>query len=57
MATFGEIHVAAHSVNRIISLYYMYMYVYVKYFGFEDRALVLIAPVPSHCLPFYSTWF
>ena len=57
MATFGEIHVGAHSVNRIISLYYMYMYVYVKYFGFEDRALVLIAPVPSHCLPFYSHWF
>ena len=47
---FGER--AAHSVNRMFTLICLFVSLVVSDFGFEGRALVLIASVPGHCLPF-----
>ena len=44
---------AANSVNRVFSLLCIFVALVVSHFGFEGRTLVLIASVPSHCLPFY----
>ena len=49
MATFWEI--AAHSVNRMFSLYYV-LFLVVSHFGFESGIVFLIAPDPGHCLLF-----
>ena len=49
MAIFWER--AAHSLNRLFSLYYIYVGYFL--FSFEDKTLVLIAPVPGHCVRFY----
>ena len=51
MATFWER--AAHSVNRVFSLYFAYCFcLVISHFGFEGGTLVLIASVPGHCLSF-----
>ena len=43
---------AALSVNRMFSFYIMLFAIWViPDFGFEGKCLVLIAPVPGHCLP------
>ena len=46
MATFWEI--AAHSVYRMFFI----VILVTSHFGFEGGTLVLIAPVPGHCLSF-----
>ena len=53
MATFLER--AAHSVNHILPFYFDIVILVISHFGFEGGTLVLIAPVPGHCLsfPFY----
>ena len=48
MANFWER--AAHLVNRMFSLYHVCF----SHFGFEGGTVVLIAPVPGHCLPITS---
>ena len=50
MATFWER--ADLSVYHIFSLYFDSIILVISYFGFKGGALVLIAPVPGHCLPF-----
>ena len=51
MTTFWEI--AAQSVNHMSHLYYVYLQFFVASdFGSEGGTLVLIVPVPGHCLPF-----
>ena len=53
MATFWEI--AAHSVNNLFSLYFVYFkYLFISRFGFMSGICLLIAPVPVHC---FSTTF
>ena len=50
MATFLER--AAHSVNRMFSLYLICLFVslVISNFGIKGNILVLIAPVTGHCL-------
>ena len=50
MATFWER--AAHSVYRMLSLYFDIVILVIFHFGFEGGTLVLIALVPGHCLYF-----
>ena len=50
MAPFWER--AAHSVNRMFSVLCLFVILVVSHFGCGSRALVLIAQVPGHCLPF-----
>ena len=50
MVTFWER--AAHSVNRVSSLFCLFVAFVVSHFVFEGRSLVLIASVPCHCLLF-----
>ena len=45
---FGER--AAYSVNRVLSLYCLFVIMVLSHFGFEDRYLALIVPVSVHCL-------
>ena len=45
---------AAHSVNHVLSLLCIFVILVVSNFGFEGETLVLIAPVPDHCLHFTS---
>ena len=40
---------AVHSVNRMFSLYKT---IWSTHLGFEGRTVVLIEPVPGHCLSF-----
>ena len=47
MATFGKR--AAHSIVFVICLFVILVGSHV---GFEGWAVVLIAPIPGHCLPF-----
>ena len=52
MATFWER--TAHSVDRMFSLYCIYLYFKLfPVFGFEGKILVLIVPLPGHCLLFF----
>ena len=46
MATFWER--AAHLVNRMFSLLWLFVALVVSHFGFEGGTLVLIASVPGH---------
>ena len=48
MATFWE--TAAHSVYCMFSLYFDVLSLVIFHFGFDGRALVLIASVPGNCL-------
>ena len=58
MATFWKR--AAHSVYNMFSLYLFFFFFFffffvilvTSHFCFEGGTLVLIAPVPGHCLPF-----
>ena len=50
MANFWER--AAHSVNHMFSLLYLFVVLVVSHLGFEGGNLNLIAPFPGHCLPF-----
>ena len=50
MATFWER--AAHSNNRVFSLLCLFVALVVSNFGIKGRTLVLIVPVPGHCLHF-----
>ena len=49
MAIFGKR--AAHSVNHMVSLYYIVILV-ASHFGLEGGTFVQIAQVPGHCLLF-----
>ena len=40
---------AAHSVNRMFSLFCVFVALVVSHFGFDGWTLVLIASVPGHC--------
>ena len=48
MATFWKR--AAHSVGRVLSLYFLYLYFSYFPFGFESGVWFLIATVPVRCL-------
>ena len=41
-----------HFVKRMSSLYYVYLFFVFSPFGFEYETVVLITPVPGHCLAF-----
>ena len=43
----------AHSVYCMFSLYFDTVILVISHLGFEGENLVLIAPVPDHCLSFY----
>ena len=43
---------AAHSVTHMFSLLCLFVVLVVSHLGFEGGNLVLISPVPGHCLPF-----
>ena len=49
MITFWER--AAHSVNRLFSLQYVFVTLVVSHLDFEDGTVVLITPFSGHCLP------
>ena len=50
MATIWER--AVHSVNHMFSLLCQFVILVASHLGLEAANLVLIAPVPGHCLPF-----
>ena len=42
---------AAHSVSRVFSLYFVYLFfLVISHFGFQSVIWILIASVPVHCL-------
>ena len=47
MATFLER--ATHSVNRVCSLYCLFVILVISHLSFDGKTLVLIAPAPGHC--------
>ena len=49
MATFLE-----NAVNSMFSVIYLFVILVISHFGFANMGLVLIVPVPGHCLHFSS---
>ena len=47
MATFWER--ATHSVNRVFSLYWLFVILVISHLSFDGKTLVLIATAPGHC--------
>ena len=53
MATFWEI--AAPSANHVLFVSCLFVVLVISNFSFENRVLVLVVPVPGHCLHFTLT--
>ena len=43
---------AAHLANDVLFVLYLICNLVVSHFGFEGGTIVLIAPIPGHCLSF-----